>query len=89
MWQLNPGQQFRHRQYGDEFVLFNDQSGSTHLLADSAIHVLSMLQQGPLPDAALRAGLAAALGCPRESAFEAQAEAVLAQLAALLLIRSA
>ncbi len=86
MWQLMPGQTFRFRQYGEQFVLFNDLSGDTHLLGDSAMHVLGVLQQGPAAPAALTASLAQALACPHDDAFEDEAGAVLAQLAALSLI---
>jgi PqqD family protein of HPr-rel-A system len=86
MWQLTPGQAFRFRQYDDEFVLYNDLSCSTHLLTDTAMHVLSTLQQGALSGDALAASLAAALECPRDAAFEAQAAGVIAQLAKLSLI---
>ena len=88
-WTLAPGQAFRFRQYGDEFVLYNDLSCSTHLLSDSAMHLLSTLQQGSQDGAALAASLAAALGCPRDAGFEAQAAEVIAQLAGLSLIRRA
>jgi PqqD family protein of HPr-rel-A system len=88
MWQLTPGQAFCLRQYGDEFVLYNDLSGATHLLADSAVHLLSVLQQGPRSDDALAAALAAALDCARDQAFDDQAGRAIAQLASLFLIQS-
>lgn len=86
MWRLTPGQAFRFRQYDDEFVLYNDLSCSTHLLTDSAMHLLSTLQQGSQSGDALAASLAAALACPRDAAFEAQAGDVIDQLANLSLI---
>ena len=89
MWQLAPGQAFRFRQYGDEFVLYNDLSGATHLLADSAMHLLSVLQQGPLSDDGLAAALAAALECARDPDFDDQAGRAIAQLDALFLIQRA
>lgn len=89
MWQLAPGQAFRFRQYGDEFVLYNDLSGATHLLADSAMHLLSVLQAGPLSDDGLADALAGALGCARDPAFDDQAARAVAQLSSLFLIQSA
>ncbi len=89
MWQLAPGQAFAFRQYGDEFVLYNDLSGATHLLADSAMHLLSVLQQGPRSDDGLADALAGALGCARDVDFDDQAGRAVAQLAALYLIRRA
>jgi PqqD family protein of HPr-rel-A system len=89
MWQLKSGQHFRFRQFGDECVLYNDLSGDTHLLGGSAMHLLSMLQQGPhAPDVLLDA-LAQVLDCAREPIFDDQASAVLAELAALSLIEAA
>ena len=89
MWQLKPGQAFRFRQYDDEFVLYNDLSGATHLLADSAMHLLSVLQQGPRSGEDLGAALAQALDCPRDAVVDDQAGAVVAQLAAYCLIEPA
>ncbi len=89
MWQLMPGQSFRLRRFDDEFVLFNDLSGDTHLLSDEAVHLLGVLQRGgSASGATLCEALAAALDCPRDTQFEAEAGAMLAQLAAYFLIRS-
>ena len=87
MWQLSTGQAFTFRQYDDEFVFYNDLTGATHLLADSAVHLLSVLQQGAQSGESLRAALARALDCPRDAAFDSQAGAVIAQLAAQSLIQ--
>ena len=95
MWQLRPGQAFHFRQYGGEsesasgleFVLYNDLSGATHLLEDSAMHLLSVLQQGPQSDDSLIDALALALGCARDAAFDHDAGATIAQLAAFSLIQ--
>ena len=89
MWQLKDGQAFCFRQYDDEFVLYNDRSGATHLLADSAMHLLSVLQQRPQSHDSLVQALALALECPRDAAFDDQADAVIAQLAAFSLIHTA
>lgn len=86
MWRITPGQALRFRQFDDQIVLFNDLSGDTHLLGDSAMHLLSVLQHGPAPRAALLASLAEALDCAVDPAFEAEADALLASLAGYFLI---
>ncbi|SHH41370.1 HPr-rel-A system PqqD family peptide chaperone [Massilia sp. CF038] len=86
MWRLMPGQALRFRQFDDQVVVYNDLSGDTHLLGDSAAHLLSLLQQGPAPAARLLDALAAAHDSARDAAFDEQAGAVLDQLAALFLI---
>lgn len=86
MWCIAPGQTLRFRQFDDEFVLYNDLSGDTHLLGDSAMHILSDLQRGPASAAMLTASLAAALECPMDAAFEDEAAALLARLAGYFLI---
>ena len=86
MWRITPGQVLRFRQFDDEFVLYNDLSGDTHLLGDSAMHLLSELQRGPASAQALTASLAAALECPLDAAFDEEAGALLATLAGFYLI---
>ncbi|WP_426101810.1 HPr-rel-A system PqqD family peptide chaperone [Massilia sp. TSP1-1-2] len=91
MWQLRPGQTLRARRFGDETVLFNDLSGDTHLLGDSAMHLLGLLQTAPRSQQQeqLLDALCDVLGCARGPAVDADAGAVLAQLAALSLIERA
>lgn len=86
MWQLTPGQLLLRRQYGEESVLYNDLSGDTHLLGGSAIHLLELLAQAPASNGVLLDSLATAIGCPRDAAFAAGAESLLAQLASLFLV---
>jgi len=86
MWRITPGQRLRFRQFDDEFVLYNDLSGDTHLLGDSAMHILSELQRVPADGAALTASLAAALECPHDPAIADEAAALLATLAGYFLI---
>lgn len=45
-WRLVPGQLLRARQWGDEFVVYNDLSGDTHLLDAGAMDLLHQLQAG-------------------------------------------
>lgn len=90
MWRTTPGQAFRLRQFHDpassEFVLFNDLTGATHLLGEAAMHLIQVLRCGPAATGALCDALAAALGDTRDAEFDADTEAVLAQLATLFLI---
>jgi len=58
MWRLRPGQTLQYRHWDDEYVLYNDLSGDTHLLDDAAIELLLALKQGP----AAFSSLADALG---------------------------
>ncbi|MES2018678.1 MAG: HPr-rel-A system PqqD family peptide chaperone [Pseudomonadota bacterium] len=89
MWRIAPGQALRFRQFGDECVLFNDLSGDTHLLGDSAMHLLSVLQHGPAERGALLASLAQALDCTVDAALEQETDALLASLASYYLIQCA
>lgn len=89
MWRLTPGQAVRFRQFDDQFVIYNDLSGDTHLLGDGAAHVLSVLQQGPATSAALLDSLAGAVGVVRDEAFDDEGSAILTQLGSLFLIEAA
>ena len=89
MWQLTPGQNLRFRQFDDEFVLFNNLSGDTHLLGASAMQMLAQLQGGACSADCLLDALAAKLECARDSVFDGDVSTVLAQLATLSLIRPA
>ena len=46
-WRLVPGQALLHHGAGDEYLVFNDLSGDTHLLDAQAMLVLRALQAGP------------------------------------------
>lgn len=47
MWRLVPGQALNCREWDGEVVLYNDVSGSTHLLDGAALDVLQALRAGP------------------------------------------
>jgi PqqD family protein of HPr-rel-A system len=47
MWRLVPGQCLNCREWDGEVVLYNDVSGSTHLLDGAALDVLQALRAGP------------------------------------------
>jgi PqqD family protein of HPr-rel-A system len=86
IWQVHPGQRLQHRLWDDEYVVFNDLSGDTHLLDASAMDVLLSLNAGPMQADQLNA----LLGC--ESALDQEErDAIahtLARLQALHLITS-
>lgn len=48
MWRLNSGQRLDCRGWGEEFVVYNDLSGDTHLIDGLAMHLLTVLRDsGP------------------------------------------
>lgn len=58
MWRLTPGQVLACREWDGEAVLYNDLSGSTHLLDGAALDLLYALRDQPADAAALAARLA-------------------------------
>lgn len=52
-WRLAPGQALAHRCWDGEYVVFNDLSGDTHLLAGDAFALLQSLARAPASEAAL------------------------------------
>ena len=56
-WRLARGQQMRHYRWDDEFVLFNNLSGDTHLLGLQAMQLLQALAPGARSEAELGAAL--------------------------------
>lgn len=85
-WCLAPGQTLRHRQWQDEFVVYNDLSGDTHLLPESTLHLLFALQQAPAAAPALAAVLGTAFEADDGEIDAAAVEALLSELAALALV---
>lgn len=57
-WRVAGGQTLKRREWDGEAVLFNDLSGSTHLLSSTAVWLIERLAAAP----ATKAELAAALG---------------------------
>lgn len=88
-WRIAPGQALRHRQWLGEYVLYNDLSGDTHLLADSAIDLLLTLQAAPAGARALAAGMRAKFEADDGEVDDAAVAEVLAELQALSLIEPA
>jgi PqqD family protein of HPr-rel-A system len=58
MWRLTPGQALACREWDGEAVLYNDVSGSTHLLDGAALDLLYALRDGPADAAQLAVRLA-------------------------------
>jgi PqqD family protein of HPr-rel-A system len=60
-WRLMPGQMLAHRGWQDEYVLFNNLSGDTHLLGANAIALLLDLRDQAIDSHELDTDEAAAL----------------------------
>ena len=58
MWRLTPGQALACREWDGEAVLYNDLSGSTHLLDGAALDLLHALRDEPADAARLAIRLA-------------------------------
>jgi PqqD family protein of HPr-rel-A system len=88
-WRLTPGQTLRYRHWQGESVLYNDLSGDTHLLADSAIHVLLVLQAGPAAHSALAASVRREFAGDDGEVDDATVAGLLDELQSLVLIECA
>jgi PqqD family protein of HPr-rel-A system len=86
-WQITPGQALLYRAWDDEFVLYNNLSGDTHLLGVDAIQLLLTLQDGAADPAALAASLRARCGFEDEPDLEGQVGGLLDELALLSLVQ--
>jgi PqqD family protein of HPr-rel-A system len=84
MWRLTPGQTLGCREWQGEYVLYNDLSGDTHLLAEDAVLLLFAVQRGPQDEAALAASLNA--DYPEANLTADEVGALLAQLQSLSLV---
>lgn len=86
IWRIAPGQSLRHRNWLGEVVLYNDLSGDTHLLDESALHLLQVLQGGPAEERALATSVRAMFEGEDGEVDDASVAQMLAELAALALI---
>lgn len=82
-WRLASGQALHFRLWDDEFVVYNDLSGDTHLLDSTAMQILLKLQQAPSNATALRGALAPDLHAQVDDEL---VEHILADLDSLTLI---
>lgn len=85
MWRVVPGQSLAFREWDGEAVLYNDLSGSTHLLDGAAVDVLQALRAGPLDAATLAARLAGCFDTGNDALLDV-IEDMLASLAGLDLV---
>jgi PqqD family protein of HPr-rel-A system len=85
-WRITPGQALRHRTWQGEVVLYNDLSGDTHLLDESALHLLHKLQNGPAAEPELGACVRAEFEADGGEVDDASVAQVLAELEVLALI---
>ncbi|WP_295991425.1 HPr-rel-A system PqqD family peptide chaperone [Rugamonas sp.] len=53
MWNIVSGQSLHHHRWGDDYVLYNDLSGATHMLDDDAMQLLLALRDGDVEQAEL------------------------------------
>jgi len=60
MWKLLEGQTLNCRGWDDEFMVYNDVSGDSHLLGIDAMELLRRLRSGPASEEMLAEALAVA-----------------------------
>lgn len=82
IWRLATGQALHYRDWQGDYVLYNDISGDTHLLNQTAMDVLLTLREVPTAEAVLLE----LLRDTTEQEFDDEATSLLAQLQTLALI---
>lgn len=85
-WRILPGQALHHRVWDDDYVVYNNLSGDTHLLDASAMQLLLAVAEAPGDTAAIAARLRLALGLDGQEM--AEIPAMLDDLRALSLIEA-
>jgi len=88
LWQIAHGQQLVARSWGDEFVLYNNLSGDTHLLDADSMDVLLQLRCAPASMADLVACFAGDMEPDDLIALPETVAALLAQLEKMYLVES-
>ena len=88
LWQIAPGQQLASWGWNDEFVLYNNLSGDTHLLDADSVEVLAQLQYAPATIDALVAQLSDGIDPDDATALPDTLATLLAQLKKLYLVES-
>lgn len=83
-WRVLPGQALHYRAWDEEYVVFNNLSGDTHLLDGGAMQLLLAVAAAPGGAAALGERLGSALGLDAQEISEIPA--MLEGLCALSLI---
>lgn len=85
-WRVTPGQLLTHRGWQDEFVLYNNLSGDTHLIDGDTLALLTQLHQRPADTDALSQELGGDLPAEDRAALPATLDAILADLERLYLV---
>lgn len=88
LWQIAPGQQLASWGWDDEFVLYNNLSGDTHLLDADSVELLALLQRAPASIDALAAQLTDGVTPDDAAALPETLATLLAQLKKLYLVES-
>lgn len=88
VWCIAPGQQLATWGWEDEFVLYNNLSGDTHLFGDDSIAVLDHLRQTPSTLNALVAAFSGDIDPDDAAALPETLTALLANLQNLFLVES-
>lgn len=88
LWQIAPGQQLASWGWNDEFVLYNNLSGDTHLLDADSIELLTQLQRAPASIDVLVAQLTDGVAPDDAAALPDTLANLLAQLEKLYLVES-
>lgn len=88
LWQIAPGQQLASWGWDDEFVVYNNLSGDTHLLDADSVELLALLQRAPASIDALAAHLTDGLDPDDAAALPATLATLLGQLKKLYLVES-
>jgi PqqD family protein of HPr-rel-A system len=89
LWQIAPGQQLASWGWNDEFVLYNDLSGDTHLLDADSLELLVQLQRAPASIATLVTQLSDGVAPDDAAALPDTLATLLAQLQKLYLVELA
>jgi PqqD family protein of HPr-rel-A system len=88
VWCIAPGQQLATWGWEDEFVLYNNLSGDTHLFGGDSIAVLEHLQQNPSTLDVLIAAFSGDIDPDDAAALPETLTALLANLQNLFLVES-
>lgn len=77
VWLATDPAQTRLRQWGQEWLVFHEPSGETHLLGPLAVSLFQRLQAGGGPEALVLDAALADLACPGDPELEALARQTL------------
>ena len=86
LWRVSPGQQLAQLGWQDEFVVYNNLTGDTHLIDNDALALLTELRQGPASIAGLVLAFAPDLPLEDRAALPATLHTMLDSLHQLFLI---